>query len=202
MTPLVFLLANSVVAAVPVTPLPWFTFQDYPMQAFENDWKGTTNFELLVAPDGKPVNCTIIRSSGYRSLDERTCVVAMHRAKFTSARGPNGSPAYGTYRSSVAWHRPDQPGVKGGAAPDLEVTVSALPPGTIEPAAVKLGYFVDSTGKASDCTVLPESRKQPEQLAAAACTQLFARLQPAPVSANGSRVPAVKTAAVLFVTAG
>ena len=46
-------LAGSVIAATPVTPLPWFEFKDYPMKAFEKSWEGVTRFELLVSPDGK-----------------------------------------------------------------------------------------------------------------------------------------------------
>jgi TonB family protein len=195
-----FLLANSVIAAAPATPLPWFTFDDYPMQAFTNQWKGTTNFEVLVAPDGKPVGCTITQSSGYEQLDKESCFVATHRAKFTPARGPDGSPAYGTYRSSVMWHRPDEQRLQGEPGPDLEVTVNALPDGTHQPAAVKLAYFVDASGRPSDCTVLPDSRNQPQQLAVAACTQLFSHLQTVPVAANGAKVPVVKTAAIYFAT--
>jgi TonB family protein len=192
------LLVNAVIAATPATPLPWYNIDDYPMQAFEREWRGTTTFEVLVAPNGKAAGCRITTSSGYEQLDKQTCFVAMKRARFTQARGPDGAPAYGTYRSMVMWHRPDQEKLQAEVGPDIELSVSALPAGTEKPAAVKLAYLVDADGKPSNCTVLPDSKKQPAELVNAACTQLFSRLSPAPVAANGAKVPAVKAAAVLF----
>ena len=67
------LLLASIVAAAPSTPLPWYTFDDYPMKAFTEQWKGASAFELLVGTDGRPTACTITRSSGYATLDRQTC---------------------------------------------------------------------------------------------------------------------------------
>lgn len=187
------LLLASVVAAAPSTPLPWYTFDDYPMKAFTEQWKGASAFELLVGTDGRPTACTITRSSGYATLDRQTCWIAMHRARFTPARGPDGAHALGTYRSMVMWRRPDQDSLQVEPGPDLEVTVSALPEGTKKPAAVKVAYFVDAQGQASHCTVLPESKAQPSSLAEAACKQVIAKGAPAP-----NNRPIVRTAAILF----
>ena len=195
------LLVNTVIAAAPATPLPWFNFDDYPQKAFDREWRGTANFEVLVAPDGKPANCAVVQSTGYDMLDRTTCFVAMHRARFTPARGPDGSPVYGIYRSQVVWHRPDQEKLQRDAGPDLEVTVAALPSGAREPPAVKLAYFVDPAGKPSACTPLPDSKAQPQSLVDAACTQLFGKISRSPITANGAAVPVVKTAAVLFTVA-
>ena len=201
MTLFASLMLQSVIAAAPSTPLPWFNMDDYPMKAFEREWRGTTKFEVTVAQDGKPVGCTVTSSSGYEELDKHTCFIALHRARFTSARGPDGAPVHGIYRSQVAWHRPDQERLQGEPGPDLEVTVAALPSGAQEPPAVKVAYFVDAAGNPSACTVLPDSRAQPKPLLDAACTELFGKLPHAPVTANGAAVPAVKTAAVLFSVA-
>ena len=193
MTLLASLLVNAVVAASPATPLPWYTFADYPMKAFEKEWKGTATFEVLVDPQGRPADCAIIQSTGYPTLDRETCFIAMHRARFSPARGPDGSMVYGSYRSMVKWRRPDQESLQVEPGPDLEVTVSALPEGTRKPAAVKVAYFVDAQGQASSCTVLPESKAQPSSLIEAACKQVMAKGAPNP----GSR-PTVRTAAILF----
>lgn len=187
------LLINAVVAAAPATPLPWYRFDDYPMRAFQKQWKGATTFQLLVDPQGRPTDCTITHSSGYADLDRETCFIAMHRARFTPARGPDGTAVYGAYRSMVKWHRPDQDNLQVEPGPDLEVTVAALPPGTEKPAAVKLAYFVDASGQPSSCTVLPESKAQPSSLVQAACQQVLAKAEPLP-----AQRPIVKTAAVLF----
>jgi TonB family protein len=193
MTLLATLLVNAVVAAAPTTPLPWYRFADYPMKAFEKQWKGAATFELMVDPEGRPIDCTIIQSTGYTTLDKETCFIAMHRARFSPARGPDGALAYGSYRSMVKWRRPDQDSLQVEPGPDLEVTVSALPEGTKKPAAVKVAYFVNAQGQASSCTVLPESKAQPSSLAEAACKQVLAKGAPA----LGNR-PTVRTAAILF----
>jgi TonB family protein len=164
------------------------------MKAFQEQWKGAATFELFIDPQGRPADCAIVQSSGYAQLDRETCFIAVHRARFTPARGPDGTPVYGAYRSMVKWHRPDQDSLQVEPGPDLEVTVAALPPDTREPAAVKLAYFVDANGQASSCTVLPESAKQPLALAQAACQQVLAK----PAASAGR--PMVKTAAVLFST--
>src|SRR5438874_2528781 len=198
MSLLTSLLVNAVIAATPATPLPWYTFDDYPQKAFDREWKGNATFEVMVAPDGKPVSCAITQSTGYDILDRTTCFIAMHRARFTPARGPDGGEVYGAYRSQVVWHRPDQEKLQREPGPDLEVTLAALPSGAKEPAAVKLAYFVDAAGNPSACTPLPDSKAQPQSLVDAACTQLFGKISRSPMIANGAAVPAVKTAAVLF----
>lgn len=187
------LLAATVIAASPATPLPWYRFDDYPMKAFEEQWKGAATFEVIVDPQGRPTDCSIIHSSGYPQLDRETCFIAMHRARFSPARGPDGAAVYGAYRSMVKWHRPDQDSLQVEPGPDLEVSLKPLPPGTHHPAAVKLAYFVDSAGQASSCTILPESKAQPAALQTAACDQVLAKHTPA----SAAR-PTVRTAAVLF----
>lgn len=187
------LLLSTVVAATPATPLPWFSFGDYPMKAFENEWKGAATFELLVDPQGRPTDCKIVQSTGYPTLDRETCFIAIHRARFSPAHGPDGSLVYGSYRSMVKWRRPDQDSLQVEPGPDLEVTVAALPEGTRKPAAVKVAYFVDAQGQASSCTILPESKMQPSSLLEAACKQVLAKAAP-----NAASRPTVRTAAILF----
>ena len=194
------LLVNAVIAATPATPLPWYKFDDYPMKAFEREWQGIATMSVVVDPTGRPTDCKVTKSSGFPELDKQTCWVAMKRVRFTPAVGPDGQKAFGVYRSQVVWSRPDRDFVQTDPGPDLEVTVAALPAGTAQPPAVKIAYFVDSSGAASSCTVLPESEKQPKQLLDAACAQFLAQVQRAPVSANGMSVAAVKTAAVRFAT--
>ena len=198
MTPIAALMLNAVIAPGPATPLPWYTFNDYPMKAFEREWQGTTAMSVLVGPDGRPQSCSVDKSSGYDVLDRQTCWVALKKARFTPARGPDGTPAYGVYRSQVKWSRPDRDFVQLEPGPDLEVSVAALPSGSISPTAVKLAYFVDQQGKPSSCTPLTESQRQPKTLIDAACSQLLTKLTSSPAALKGQLVPTVRTAAVLF----
>jgi TonB family protein len=198
----VSLFAGSVVAATPITPLPWFEFRDYPMKAFEKQWEGVTNFELLVAPDGKIADCKVISSSGYEELDKATCYLSARRVKFRPAKDTQGGPVWGVYRSQAVWALPER-FIDAPPPPDLEVSVNALPEGAKEPPAVKVAYAVDQQGNPSACTIMPSSLPQPEILVEIACKELLGRIAGNPVmSPGGHAVPAVKTGAVLFNTGG
>lgn len=191
------LVAGAVIATTPATPLPWFDLNDYPTKAFEREWQGTTNFDVIVDPDGRSADCKIEKSSGHEILDRSACWVAMKRARFTPAIGADGERAFGVYRSQVVWSRPDRTGVQRDLGPDLEVSVNQLPAGAGP--AVKLAYFVDAAGNPSACTPLPDSAHQPKQLIDLACQALFQQLPREAVTANGTTVAAVKTAAVKVV---
>lgn len=196
------LLAGSVSAATPVTPLPWFEFTDYPMKAFEKKAEGVTRFELLVAPDGAIADCAIVSSSGNAELDRTTCFLATKRVKFNPARGDSGTPMWGVYRSQALWALPENR-ISAPPAPDLEISINRLPDGAEEPAAVKLAYAVDQSGNASSCTLMPSSLKQPQVLVELGCAELLKRAPRTPVVApSGQAVPVVKTGAVLFKPEG
>jgi len=189
------LIVDAVIATTPATPLPWFTLDDYPTKAFKEEWQGVTNFSVIVAPDGRAVDCTITKSSGFAMLDRQACWVALKRARYTRASGPDGQSAYGVYRSQVVWQRPDRGALQRDLGPDVAITLNQLPAGMTGP-AVKLAYFVDAQGSPSACTPLPDSASQPRPLVDAACQALFGKLGHEPVTSHGSAVPAVRTAAV------
>jgi len=193
------LIAGAVVATTPATPLPWFDLNDYPTKAFAREWQGVSTFAVIVAPNGRVADCKIVKSSGHEILDRQACWVAMKRARFTPAMAVDGQPTYGVYRSQVVWARPDRAGMQRDLGPDLELTLNALPAGITGP-AVKLAYYVDAEGNPSACTPLPDSAAQPRQLVDLACTALFGKLAREPVTAKGSAVGAVKTAAVKVST--
>ena len=189
------LLAGAVVAATPTTPLPWFDLNDYPIKAFEREWQGVTSFAVIVGPDGRAVDCKVVKSSGYEMLDRPACSVAVKRARFRPAVGADGRAAYGVYRSQVVWQRPDRDPPQRDLGPDLEVSISQMPAGATSP-GIELAYFVDADGNPSACTALPDSAAQPPVLLDIACKALFDKLAREPVTAKGVPVAAVKTAAV------
>lgn len=192
------LVSGAVVAATPATPLPWFEFRDYPMKAFEKKQEGVTEFQLLIGPDGDIVDCSVTSSSGFEELDRTTCFLATKRVQFRPARGPNGEPVFGVYRSMALWALPERT-IPAAGGPDLEVSLNKLPDGTKEPPVVKLAYSVDQRGNPSNCTVLPSSVQQPQVLVDLGCKELLARASgQAVVGPAGQPVPAVKTAAVRF----
>lgn len=77
---------------------------DYP--ARNQDKEGTTRFELIVGPDGKPVSCTTTVSSGHPVLDQTACNAFVKRARFSPAKDATGNPITGRYKGSVTWKAP------------------------------------------------------------------------------------------------
>ncbi len=77
---------------------------DYP--ARNHDKEGTTRFELIVGPDGKPLSCTTTLSSGHQILDQTACNAFVKRAKFSPAKDEAGNPTTGRYKGSVTWKAP------------------------------------------------------------------------------------------------
>lgn len=192
------LIAGSVTAATPVTPQPWFEFRDYPMKSFEKKEEGITGYQLLIAPDGRIASCSVTSSSGHDELDKTTCFLAQKRVKFRPALGADGQPVWGVYRSQAFWAMPEHR-LYARRAADLEVTLNELPANALKPAAVKLAYAVDASGKPSSCTMMPDSLKQPEILVDLGCKQLLGSRDDKPVlGPDGRPVPAVVTGAVLF----
>jgi TonB family protein len=192
------LVSGAVVAATPVTPLPWFEFRDYPMKAFERNAEGVTRFELLISPDGKIVDCEVTSSSGHEDLDRQTCFLATKRVQFRPARGANGQPVWGVYRTQALWALPER-SIQAPPAPDLELSLNKLPEGVVEPPAVKLAYEIDQRGNPSSCTLMPSSLKQPQVLVELGCAKLLEHEKGKPViGPAGQAVRAVKTGAVLF----
>jgi len=84
----------------------WATNDDYPSadRAYKNE--GTTTFLLSVSSDGKTTECRIVGSSGFASLDERTCELMRKRAVFHPARDAAGKPVESYYVNRVRWQLP------------------------------------------------------------------------------------------------
>lgn len=190
------LFLSGVMAAIPTTPLPWFEMDDYPVWAFQRRQQGVTAFELLIDTRGKPVNCIVIQSSGSSALDRQACNVAMRKARFASALDANGAPVYGTYRSKVTWSLDPYQWGQLEAGPDVEVRLSQLPAGTVQPIDVKFAYLIDPSGRASGCTAMgPAHSKLLDPLG---CQQVAAQAQRSPSTAKAANAEVVQTTWIRF----
>ena len=67
-----------------------FSADDYPADAQANGQEGTVQAQLSVDSKGYVSQCTVIRSSGVKSLDEATCNILTRRARFRPARDAQG----------------------------------------------------------------------------------------------------------------
>jgi protein TonB len=67
-----------------------FTADDYPVEAQIRGEEGTVQAELTIDQRGRVIGCSVLRSSGYPSLDNATCSILRRRARFTPARDASG----------------------------------------------------------------------------------------------------------------
>lgn len=87
-------------------PGNWASSLDYPSSAFEQRKEGIVTFYLRVDLKGKPMDCSILKSSGAADLDKRTCELMMRRAKFKPAIDGQGKPVEAPFISRVRWALP------------------------------------------------------------------------------------------------
>jgi len=76
---------------------------DYPGNAAQRGAQGTTAAEVTVAPDGRPANCQVIRSSGDPELDAVTCRLIIKRFRFRPATDNGGRAVEDTVEYDQEW---------------------------------------------------------------------------------------------------
>jgi protein TonB len=80
-----------------------FRPDDYPEAAAEANITGSTTVSLQIGTNGRITGCSVISSSGNRSLDEASCRVIQSRARFTPAKDSNGNPTTDTKTQTITW---------------------------------------------------------------------------------------------------
>ena len=80
-----------------------FSGDDYPQDALRNEETGRVTVRLTIGTSGRVDNCSVISSSGSRSLDSATCRILTSRARFTPAKLSNGQPTTDTYTQTIVW---------------------------------------------------------------------------------------------------
>ncbi len=89
-----------------INPAAWVTFNDYPADMVRIGAEGRAFYRVRVQPNGRPNSCAIFRSSGHASLDARTCVVVLARARFQPARDARRRAVAGDYVGIIRWQMP------------------------------------------------------------------------------------------------
>ncbi len=92
--------------ALSIDPGSWVTPDDYPADAWRARIEGRVFYRVRVRSSGRADRCVIGRSSGSRSLDERTCKILVGRARFQPARNARGRAVEGAYNGIVRWQMP------------------------------------------------------------------------------------------------
>lgn len=87
-------------------PGRWVTTIDYPRVDFVSKNEGVTTFLLNIGADGSTTGCRIAGSSGFPSLDKRTCELLLSRAAFHPAKDKAGKPVPSFYINRIRWQVP------------------------------------------------------------------------------------------------
>lgn len=122
-------------------PRQAYTVADYPVAALRNNDQGRVTVSLDIDAAGRPSRCTVTTSSGFASLDEVTCAVAMRTARFVPATR-NGMHVAGTYGPlSINWKLPND-------GPELRTGESFVM------TDFDAEYALDTHGEVVSCTVV------------------------------------------------
>jgi len=87
----------------PAKDVQVFTPDDYPMSALRNEEQGTAVIRFTVGLDGRAKNCTIVRSSGSKSLDKQSCRSVVARARYLPALDQSGKAVAVDVAQAVRW---------------------------------------------------------------------------------------------------
>lgn len=86
----------------PLPPGNFFSDDDYPDSAREEEQEGVVRVKFVVGKTGKPIRCSVTQSSGYPALDERTCQVILSRFRYKPAVR-NGVPVDYELSQPIRW---------------------------------------------------------------------------------------------------
>ena len=85
---------------------PAVSFDDYLGPAIRDNQQGDVTVRLTISAKGRPSDCTVVRSSGFALLDDRTCLVLSRGMRFEPARDAQGQPTEGRYDQAISWRIP------------------------------------------------------------------------------------------------
>src|SRR4051794_22832503 len=95
---------TSVISPLPPQhPQGLIAATDYPPGAMARGEQGLAHFQVVVNQVGRVDSCTILLSSGFKDLDDATCLLVPSRARFSPAKNDEDRPIYGTFRASINW---------------------------------------------------------------------------------------------------
>ena len=82
-----------------------FTSNDYPVAAMRAEATGVSVVSVIIDPAGRPLSCSVTKSSGVPSLDKASCALPMARGKFTPSK-PGEQPGSRIVSLPVRWALP------------------------------------------------------------------------------------------------
>lgn len=179
---------------------PLISAHDYPPSAMDAGEEGPVAFEALIAPDGSIDKCTVIVSSHHPVLDAATCKIVQARARFAPAEDAAGKPAYGIFRSVITWSLGNI--ISGKLDSQLELQVNQAPAGVKLPIDMKLSYWTQPDGRATQCKLSKDSSGAPPELAELACNAITSQPPEVITNSKGQPVRASNNMVVRFSVGG
>ena len=79
------------------------TMANYPPDALRARKSGLVVFRAIVAADGNVSKCTVVESSGDKSLDDQTCTLLTSKARFKPAIAADGSKVMAPLVDAMMW---------------------------------------------------------------------------------------------------
>ena len=79
------------------------TSDDYPSVSLRKEESGTTVARLNISKYGRVIDCDILSSSGFATLDAAACRALTRRARFVPAGDAAGKPISSSWSKSVKW---------------------------------------------------------------------------------------------------
>jgi len=77
--------SSGLIPPKPVEGANFFSDDDYPDSARQEEEEGIVRVKFLVDRMGTPNQCSVIESSGFKALDDRTCQVILDRFRYLPA---------------------------------------------------------------------------------------------------------------------
>jgi len=161
--------AATALPPVPIHPESWLTAKDYPPDAIRQRQQGKVRVEIDVDTAGNVYRCTVLRTSGARSLDDAACRGFLERARFVAARDQQGLAIPSGYVVNFTWELPAdaRAGPLSSTAPvDAIFEVVELPSGLKWP-KVTIWEIQGADGVIESCGIVTSSGSA--GLDAAAC---------------------------------
>lgn len=89
--------------ATPLNQQKWLTPDDYPNAALMRGHRGRVGVSFTIGANGAMIDCKVVRSSGFKDLDEVPCKLLLERAKFRPATDADGNPIQTVGSTSMAF---------------------------------------------------------------------------------------------------
>ena len=96
----------KIVTAPVIKNLSVFNDGDYPDVSLRNHEEGMVGVRVWIEPNGRATDCVVVKSSGSKALDARTCSIMTLRGHYIAAVDKGGSPIRALSYTQVFWMLP------------------------------------------------------------------------------------------------